>query len=196
MSIVSKTKRFDPGDGGPPYRCGVMAMVFSRQGQVLACKRSNEKLKVWTENPWQIPQGGIDDGEDPQAAALRELWEEIGLDASKVQLLMQAPEATTYDFPDRGENLTPTGKSYRGQHHQWFAFLYTGDNIHTDVTFDKGDEVEFIAVEWWPIERLANEIVPFKRDAFRTAIEMFAPALAELKKSIAIPGNTGAAPKP
>jgi len=193
----SKTKTFNPGDGGPPYRCGVMALVFNRQGQLLACRRAPEKDSIRSENSWQTPQGGIDEGEDPLTAAFRELSEEIGLGSDKVKLLMQAPTPTQYQFPDFGTSTDIIHMKYRGQRHEWFAFLYTGNDIQADVSFDRGDEIEFCAVEWWPPERLVKEVVPFKQASFQTAIAAFADIIAELKKAnIATPISTSSTPKP
>ncbi len=135
-----------------PYRLGVGMMLFNREGRVFVAKRIDMVSEAW-----QMPQGGIDDGEDPTTAALRELKEEVGTD--DVTLLAKAAQEYIYDLPDA---LIPKvwGGKYRGQKQHWFAFRLNGDdatiNIHTE-------HPEFSEWKWIEIAQLPDVIVPFKR---------------------------------
>ena len=120
-----------------------------------------------------MPQGGIDKGEDPLAAALRELHEETNITA--VSLLAEAPEWIYYDLPDEALGIALKGK-FRGQRQRWFAFAFTGDESEINVTAPGGGKfaAEFDAWRWEKLTRTPSLIVPFKKDAYDKVVEAFA----------------------
>jgi putative (di)nucleoside polyphosphate hydrolase len=127
-----------------------------------------------------MPQGGIDKGEEPLAAALRELFEETSI--RSVTLVAEAPGWITYDLPDEALGIALKGK-YRGQRQRWFAFRFTGDDSEIDVA-DPGDgamPAEFDAWRWEPLEQLPDLIVPFKRAAYLEVVAAFAHLPAEIR---------------
>lgn len=159
-----------------PYRDCVGVAVFNSEGNVFVGRRkpdewSEDRSEV--EQPWQMPQGGIDKGEDPLRAALRELHEETNI--SSVSLLAEAPEWIHYDLPDEALGIALKGK-YRGQRQRWFAFAFTGDESEIDVLHPGGGKVpaEFDAWRWEKLSRTPSLIVPFKKDAYDKVVEAFA----------------------
>lgn len=165
---LSKTVTYDPGDGGAPFRCGVGLVVINQDGHCLAFERR------LTPGEWQWPQGGIDRGEEPEAAAYRELNEEAGILPDHVELLVRLPEPTFYLFPDYIEGVHPTeGIKYRGQRHDWFVFLFKGDT--ENLKYDLTDEVEFGAHRWTPLHEMPNAIVGFKRDVYQNVVKQLTP---------------------
>jgi putative (di)nucleoside polyphosphate hydrolase len=159
-----------------PYRDCVGVAVFNRDGLVFIGRR---KADPSTEDsseiaaPWQMPQGGIDKGEEPYPAALRELFEETSI--RSVELVTEAPEWVYYDLPDEALGVALKGK-YRGQRQRWFAFRFLGEDSEIDVE-QPGDgamPAEFDAWRWERLEALPGLIVPFKRDAYLEVIEAFA----------------------
>lgn len=120
-----------------------------------------------------MPQGGIDKGEDPLRAALRELHEETNITA--VSLLAEAPEWIYYDLPDDALGIALKGK-YRGQRQRWFAFAFTGQDSEIDVETPGGGKypAEFDAWRWEKLTRTPSLIVPFKKDAYDKVVEAFA----------------------
>ncbi|HWV20079.1 MAG TPA: RNA pyrophosphohydrolase [Devosia sp.] len=158
-----------------PYRDCVGIAVFNTRGNVFVGRR---KKDVHWENedelqaPWQMPQGGIDEGEDPLRAALRELYEETSM--TSVSLLAEAPEWIYYDLPDDALGIALKGK-YRGQRQRWFAFAFTGDEAEIDVAAPGGGKfhAEFDAWRWERLSRTPSLIVPFKRDAYEKVVEAF-----------------------
>ncbi len=147
-----------------PYRNGVGVMLFNREGQVFIARRIDT-----TSEAWQMPQGGMDSGETPIQAALRELEEEAGIPASQVELLREGLDWYTYDLPDTLVGQLWNGK-YRGQRQKWFAlrFLGTDDdiNIHTH-------DPEFCEWKWVDMRLLPDMIVPFKRLLYKALVEEF-----------------------
>jgi putative (di)nucleoside polyphosphate hydrolase len=130
--------------------------------------------------PWQMPQGGIDKGEDPLRAALRELHEETGI--TSVSLLAEAPEWICYDLPEDALGIALKGK-YRGQRQRWFAFAFTGEEREIDVlTPGNGKfKAEFDAWRWERLSRVSSLIVPFKQAAY----EQVAAAFAHVPRQLA-----------
>ena len=148
------------------YRPGVGMMLLNRDGQVLVGKR----LDV-VSDAWQMPQGGIDDGEGPADAAARELKEEVGTSAATI--IGESRGWYTYDLPgDLGRTLWQ-GR-YRGQRQKWFVMRLDGPE--SDVTVDT-EEPEFSAFKWIEPARLPDVIVPFKRDLYLALVAEFAPIL-------------------
>ena len=145
-----------------PYRAGVGMMLLNAQGQVFVAKRID-----MTSEAWQMPQGGIDDGELPEIAALRELREEVGTDSAII--LAESSDWYYYDLPDE---LVPViwGGKYRGQKQKWFALRLQGDDSLIDIA---GEHAEFSEWKWVDVHELPDIIVPFKRDLYSALVNEF-----------------------
>ncbi|SFV37408.1 putative (di)nucleoside polyphosphate hydrolase [Devosia crocina] len=160
-----------------PYRDCVGIALFNPRGEVFIGRRRSEtdpeKTAQTIEAPWQMPQGGIDKGEDPLRAALRELHEETSV--RSVSLLAEAPEWILYDLPDEAIGKALGGR-YRGQRQRWFAFAFTGHDSEIDVEAPGGGKfkAEFDAWRWERLSRTPSLIVPFKRDAYNQVVAAFA----------------------
>lgn len=154
-----------------PYRPCVGLMVLNDAGQVFVAQR----VDVRGDN-WQMPQGGIDPGETPRKAALRELKEEIGTDAAEI--LAESRHWHSYDLPPY---LVPRvwGGKYRGQTQRWFALHFLGDDEDIDL---EAHHPEFKAWCWADLERLPQMIVPFKRDVYDKVIAEFHPVAERLRR--------------
>ncbi len=162
-----------------PYRPCAGAAVFNKQGLVWIGRRIDGAYGAATQ-PWQMPQGGLDKGEDPEAGARRELLEETNI--RTVSLLHEAPGWILYDLPDEAIGSALKGK-YRGQKQRWFAFLFEGDDSEIDVHKPNNGEndPEFDQWRWEELERLPDLIVPFKREAYRQIVAAFAHLPAEIR---------------
>lgn len=147
------------------FRPCVGIALFNQNGKVFVGER------IDTPGAWQMPQGGIDDGEDIETAARRELMEEIGTD--KATLLGVMPERTRYVFPDdlRIRLQKQWGKPYTGQEQTWVAMRFTGAD--SDIVLDAFDHPEFSRWQWETLERIPDLIVPFKRDTYLKVIAAF-----------------------
>ncbi|MEO8685647.1 MAG: RNA pyrophosphohydrolase [Devosia sp.] len=159
-----------------PYRDCVGIAVFNSQGNVFIGRRKPEddpEDSAERGAPWQMPQGGIDKGEDALRAALRELHEETSIQS--VSLLAEAPEWISYDLPDEELGIALKGK-YRGQRQRWFAFAFTGQDSEIDVLNPGGGKhpAEFDAWRWERLTRTPGLIVPFKKDAYDKVVAAFA----------------------
>jgi putative (di)nucleoside polyphosphate hydrolase len=165
-----------PDRSALPYRDCVGVAVFNQEGNVFLGRRKPDDMtedRTEVEAPWQMPQGGIDKGEDPLRAALRELYEETNITA--VSLLAEAPEWIYYDLPDEALGIALRGQ-YRGQRQRWFAFAFTGKDSEIDVATPGGGKhpAEFDAWRWERLSRTPSLIVPFKRQAYEKVVEAFA----------------------
>jgi putative (di)nucleoside polyphosphate hydrolase len=141
------------------YRPCVGIVVFNKAGQVFIGHRNN----AIGEYVWQFPQGGIDDGENPADAALRELQEETGIVSTLVTPLGQIDDWLFYDFPtDFKHSEKARGK--RGQRQRWFAYRFNGHDEQIDLFAD--DHVEFSAWRWGTLDDAHQLIVPFKRKIY------------------------------
>jgi putative (di)nucleoside polyphosphate hydrolase len=147
---------------GLPYRPCVGIMLLNPAGRVFVAKR----LDMVTE-AWQMPQGGIDRGEDPRAAALRELKEETGTD--KAEILAESRHWLSYDLPDELIGKIWKGR-YAGQRQKWFAMRFTGQDSDIDIDTD---EPEFSAWQWTDRNKLPELIVPFKRQLYIDVLREF-----------------------
>jgi putative (di)nucleoside polyphosphate hydrolase len=121
---------------------------------------------------WQMPQGGIDPNEDPRPAAVRELYEETGV--TSVDYLGETPDWMTYEFPPY-DGPPHRLAVFRGQRQKWFAFRFTGPESEIVVTDRRnGQEPEFDAWRWERLERVAELVVPFRREIYRAVATEFA----------------------
>lgn len=152
-----------------PYRPCVGVMLLNADGHVFVARR------IDTRDAWQMPQGGIDDGETPQQAALRELKEEIGTDHADI--VARTEKTLRYDLPDHLLGKVWKGR-WRGQEQVWVAARFTGTDADIDIATE---HPEFDAWQWVEPERLVELIVPFKRDVYQAVLSEFAPVLARLR---------------
>lgn len=159
-----------------PYRPCVGLMVMNGDGLVWVGRRPDAKASP--EGPgswWQMPQGGIDEGEDPETAARRELIEETGM--RSVEFVFEHPEWLHYELP-----LSLLGKAwggrFRGQKQKWFLLRLTGSDGEIDIAPRNGHEAEFDEWRWIEADGLVDMIVPFKRDVYREVVRAFVPVIA------------------
>jgi putative (di)nucleoside polyphosphate hydrolase len=156
-----------------PYRRCVGIMVLNRDRLVWAGRRiaAADSEMAGTDQLWQMPQGGIDKGEEPAEAARRELYEETGMQS--VSLLAEAPDWINYDLPTHLLGIALKGK-FRGQTQKWFAFRFEGDESEIAINPPPGGhEAEFDAWAWKPMTRLPELIVPFKRQVYEDVVAAF-----------------------
>jgi putative (di)nucleoside polyphosphate hydrolase len=150
-----------------PYRRNVGAALFNREGRVLIARRAD--LREGATGAWQLPQGGLDEGEDPRAAVLRELFEEIG--TAKAEIIGELPDWLHYDLPTEliGQAL---GGRYRGQMQKWFALRFTGED--SEVRLDLDPHPEFDAWRWADLAELPFIAVAFRREIYGRLARDFA----------------------
>ena len=137
-------------------------MLFNRQGEVFVGKRIDQTIEGW-----QMPQGGIDAGEEPRTAVFRELKEETG--TGKAEIIGEMENWLTYDLPPHLVGIAFHGK-YRGQRQKWFALRFLGQDADINLTTH---EPEFAEWKWVALEELPQLIVPFKRDTYAAVIAAF-----------------------
>ncbi|MEP3226393.1 MAG: RNA pyrophosphohydrolase [Parasphingorhabdus sp.] len=155
-----------------PYRPCAGIMLANTKGQVFVGQRLDAKDSDFPD-AWQMPQGGIDKGEDSEAAALRELWEETGIASKHVDIIARSQDEHYYDLPSELLGKIWKGK-YRGQRQFWFLMRFTGDDKHVNIATD---HAEFSAWKWADPSSLPDMIVPFKRDLYRAILTEFAPLI-------------------
>jgi putative (di)nucleoside polyphosphate hydrolase len=156
-----------------PYRPCVGVMLINRDGLVFVGRRRSESgERVSNGYSWQMPQGGIDPGEEPYAAALRELYEETNV--RSVRLLAEAPDWYTYDLPTMIAGRAWRGR-YRGQTQKWFAFRFEGQDSEIDIREPAGGRhrPEFNEWRWERMQRLPELIIPFKRPVYENVVSAF-----------------------
>lgn len=144
-----------------PYRPCVGICLFNQQGQVFVAER------IDTPDAWQMPQGGIDKGEDPTEAAFRELEEEIG--TNKASLITRTDDWLYYDLPDHLIGKVWKGK-YRGQKQIWYALRFEGSDDDIDI---KTKHPEFSRWKWVELDQIVDLIVPFKRELYQEIVLQF-----------------------
>ncbi|HUC19743.1 MAG TPA: RNA pyrophosphohydrolase [Acetobacteraceae bacterium] len=158
-----------------PYRLNAGAVLFDRAGRVLVARRADRP----NAEAWQLPQGGIDAGEDPRVAVLRELAEEIGTD--RFGIIGEHPEWLSYDLPAELVGVALRGR-YRGQRQRWFALRFLGKD--SDIRLDRDPHhPEFDAWRWVVLAELPALAVGFKRAIYETLVRSFA--------RFAVPENEG-----
>ncbi|MBU2866084.1 RNA pyrophosphohydrolase [Pacificibacter marinus] len=150
-----------------PYRSCVGVMLMNKDGDIFVGER------IDTPGAWQMPQGGIDAGEDAKEAALRELWEETGVDPEHVDLLAQTSNWLTYDLPDHLIGKVWKGK-YRGQKQLWFLMRFNSTDDKISIA---SEHPEFAQWKWSAPTNLVAEIVPFKKHIYEAVVAEFAPHL-------------------
>ena len=152
------------------YRPCVGIMLLNPQGRVWVGHRIDTGNDEGSGNWWQMPQGGIDDDEDPASAALRELYEETCVRSAS--LIAEAPGWFRYDLPVHLMGVAWGGR-WRGQRQKWFAARFDGDDAEIDISAPGGHKAEFDAWRWAAMDELATIIVPFKREVYRDVVAAF-----------------------
>ena len=155
-----------------PYRPCAGLCVVNRDGLVFIGRRSSGPEHIDDTHVWQMPQGGIDEGEDPYKAALRELYEETSI--RSVETLGEIADWLTYDIPRDIVGAAWQGK-YRGQKQKWYALRFTGADSEINIlTPGGGDhEAEFIDWRWEKMAKLPELVVPFKRPTYERIVREF-----------------------
>ena len=153
------------------YRPNVGIMLLNTAGNVFMAHRTDSR-----EQAWQMPQGGIDKGEDEYKAALRELYEETNI--SSVSLIAESTKWYTYDFPTGVHFISEKKKTFAGQKQKWFLFQFTG--TEDEINLDR-PHPEFNQWKWMPAEKIVNEIVAFKRDVYRQVVDEFMPFIDAIR---------------
>jgi len=158
-----------------PYRPCVGVVLLNRQGLAFIGRRADATAEHGAgDTAWQMPQGGIDPGEEPLAAATRELFEETNVRSAT--LLAEAPEWFAYDLPQAVAGQSWKGR-YRGQTQKWFAFRFDGEDGEIDVAQPGGGQhkAEFDRWRWEKLDALPGLIIPFKRGVYEQVAATFRP---------------------
>ncbi|WP_420607916.1 RNA pyrophosphohydrolase [Novosphingopyxis sp.] len=152
-----------------PYRPCAGIMLANKAGQVFV----GQRLDNPGSDAWQMPQGGIDEGEEPEQAALRELTEETGIAADKVAIVSRSSAELFYDLPPELLGRIWGGR-FRGQRQTWFLMRFDGEDGDVDIATD---HAEFRAWRWADPDELPQLIVPFKRKLYRDIVDEFGPLI-------------------
>jgi putative (di)nucleoside polyphosphate hydrolase len=155
-----------------PYRPCAGLCVINRKGLVFVGRRTDGPEHIDRTHVWQMPQGGIDDGEKPYPAALRELYEETSI--KSVEKLGEIRGWLVYDIPKKIGSKAWKGR-YRGQTQKWFAFRFEGNDREVEILHPGGGKhkPEFSEWRWEKLERLPELIVPFKREVYERVVATF-----------------------
>ena len=149
--------------GNLPYRPCVGVVLASQKGLIFTGER------IDTPGAWQMPQGGIDDGETPDIAAFRELEEETGVGQNLARIEAEHPEWIPYDLPGHLVGKLWKGR-YKGQKQRWFLLRFQGDDKDINL---KAHQQEFSRWRWSTPDEVIENIVPFKRPAYEQVIDAF-----------------------
>lgn len=155
-----------------PYRKGVGAVLLNQDGLVFVARRNDVGGEAW-----QMPQGGIDDDEDPRSAVMRELEEEVGTDAAEI--IAESPGWFVYDLPDALLGKAWKGR-YRGQMQKWFLLRFLGDD--SEINLEASGHPEFDAWRWIPLDDVPQLIVPFKRSVYEEIVAAFHDQAKPIKR--------------
>ena len=150
------------------YRAGVGIVLVNSHGLVFSGRRRDNR-----DNPWQMPQGGLQDGETPRQAVFREVREELGIDA--VTIIEFRPDWLCYDYP--APDASSRAATYRGQRHLWYLLRFDGADADIEIG---GAEGEFSAWRWNTPAQIIDDAIPFKQPAYRQVMRYFAPSLMSL----------------
>jgi len=153
-----------------PYRTCVGVALINAQGLVFIGRRVGGPEHVDQTHVWQMPQGGVDAGEDTWAAAQRELYEETNV--RSVEKLGEISGWLTYDIPRTIAGRAWKGR-YRGQKQKWYAMRFTGADSEINVNSPGGHKSEFTSWRWEPMKNLPDLIVPFKRPVYESVVKEF-----------------------
>ncbi|MEO1038757.1 MAG: RNA pyrophosphohydrolase [Pseudomonadota bacterium] len=156
----------DPSRDLSQYRPNAGIVLFNAKGLTWLGRRHGEAGS----HVWQWPQGGMDAGEDPEAAARRELYEETGARSEQLHLLGTIEDWLAYDFPP--EVLAQRRRNWRGQRQRWFAYRFTGAD--SDFDLKAVPPQEFEAFEWASLDEAVARIIPWKRPVYRAVADAFA----------------------
>ena len=151
------------------YRDAVGIMIVNPKKKVFLAYRA------WTQNSkyhWQMPQGGIDEGETPEQAAWREMYEETGLTKDVCQLIYESQNWYTYDIPQKAK------RKIDGERQKWFLFLFTGTNKNVNLKVQK--KPEFIRFRWAEPQKAPHLIIPFKKEVYDQVLVEFIPIIEKL----------------
>jgi putative (di)nucleoside polyphosphate hydrolase len=165
-----------------PYRPNVGIALLNPAGMVLIGRRfrGDGPEIILPGLEWQMPQGGVDAGEDPRQAALRELWEETGVQS--VTYLAET-DWLTYEFPPYQGSPSHRLAKFRGQRQKWFALRFTGGEDEIDPVTPRNDQpAEFDAWRWERLDRVADLVVPFRREVYREVARQFAKFAAHIQR--------------
>jgi putative (di)nucleoside polyphosphate hydrolase len=161
-----------------PYRPNVGIALFNTAGLVLIGRRfQNDGPEIILPGlEWQMPQGGIDEDENPSVAVMRELWEETGVRSADY---LGETDWLVYEFPQFSGPSSHRLAKFRGQRQKWFALRFTGIDDEIDpLTSRNGQPPEFDQWRWERLDRLADLVVPFRREVYRAVAQQFAPFAA------------------
>lgn len=147
-----------------PYRPCVGVVLINAEGRIFAGQRLDSTVAAW-----QMPQGGIDEGEKNRKAALRELWEETGVTEDLVEFVAKTDGWVTYDLPEELLGKVWGGK-YRGQRQKWFLFRFKGTDDQVNIATE---HPEFSEWRWIGADEMIASIVPFKKDVYETVVAEF-----------------------
>ncbi|MGH1352696.1 MAG: RNA pyrophosphohydrolase [Methyloligellaceae bacterium] len=149
-----------------PYRRCAGIALLNEDGRVWVGKRTPRKWDATSSFLWQMPQGGVDQGEDPYEAAKRELYEETGI--NNAELICEIDEWLTYEIPDELLGVALKGK-YRGQIQKWYIMRFTGQDQDVNLS-PPGHSPEFDSWRWAEIDELPELIIPFKQNVYRQIV--------------------------
>ncbi|HVI49671.1 MAG TPA: RNA pyrophosphohydrolase [Candidatus Sulfotelmatobacter sp.] len=152
------------------YRSGVGIVLINREGLVFAGHRRDNRPP-----PWQMPQGGLNPGEHPHAAAFREMAEELG--TSRAVIASELADWHRYDYPDA--KATKRAQHFRGQQHKWLLLRFTGQDHEIDL---RTRHPEFSQWRWLPPQEVIASVAPFKRDVYRRVLADFAEDIARIRQ--------------
>ena len=152
------------------YRKNVGLIVLNQKNQLLVCRRKDQQT-------WQFPQGGIDSGESPQAAAFRELFEEVGIHKREVKVVKKSDHWFDYDLPEKYQKRSDTMRKFKGQTQKWFMFKA---NTELNVSLCNDVQQEFVDYKWVSFWYPLSHIVLFKKDVYQNVLNEFLPTYIKI----------------